>query len=73
MVRAEGIEPTTKRWQRLILPLNYARNVWKRGRDSNSHKEDLQSTALPFRHLAILVQPRGIEPRSQRFQRRAFT
>ena len=27
MVRAEGIEPTTKRWQRLILPLNYARNV----------------------------------------------
>ena len=33
LVRAEGIEPSTKRWQRLILPLNYARITGCPGRD----------------------------------------
>ena len=34
LTRAVGIEPTLKVLETLVLPLNYARSIWK-GRDSN--------------------------------------
>ncbi len=34
LTRAVGIEPTLKVLETLVLPLNYARKIWK-GRDSN--------------------------------------
>jgi hypothetical protein len=36
LVRVERIELSTKRWQRLILPLNYTRITWYLWRESNS-------------------------------------
>ena len=52
----------------LLYPFNYSRNVWRRRRESNSHKADRQSAGLPMTHignssqLQFLVPREGLEP-----------
>jgi hypothetical protein len=44
--RVKGIEPSTRAWEALVLPLNYTRKWWL-GTESNRRHEDFQSSALP--------------------------
>jgi hypothetical protein len=44
--RVKGIEPSTRAWEALVLPLNYTRTWWL-GTESNRRHEDFQSSALP--------------------------
>ena len=54
-MRAERIELSTKRWQRLILPLNYARMSGCQGRDRTYDQLINSQLLLPLSYLAILL------------------
>ncbi|MDF2867700.1 MAG: hypothetical protein K0S11_1170 [Gammaproteobacteria bacterium] len=41
-----GIEPTLSAWKAEVLPLNYTRENWWRGKDSNLRRQSRQIYSL---------------------------
>jgi hypothetical protein len=58
-----GIEPTSKAWEALILPLNYARSSPKTLSHPASAK---QSRSRQLQPINLLISPRRISPRTLR-------
>ncbi len=53
-----GVEPASPLYERGILPLNYASEYWRPGRESNSRIAALQAALLPFEYLAMAEEAR---------------
>ncbi len=47
MERVMGIEPTTRAWKALVLPLNYTRKRWSGRQDLNLRPSGPKPDALP--------------------------
>ena len=54
LVRAERIELSTKRWQRLILPLNYTRIMASR-EGIEPPPTDLETVVLPLHYRETII------------------